>query len=126
MPRQYILPDLLALCPFPTGLINPHYKEAEESRAWINSYGVFTEEKRASLAQGNIELLVSHTYPYAGYKQFRTCCDFINFVRLSAPPFVHLHIDEVTTTVVPYRRSERRPERQGCEGNMQCLSQSTA
>jgi len=26
------------------------------------------------------ELLVSHTYPYAGYEQFRTCCDFVNLL----------------------------------------------
>ena len=126
MPRQYILPDLLALCHFPSGLTNPHYKEAEESRAWINSYGVFTDKKRAAFAQSNIELLASHTYPYAGYMQFRTCCDFVNFVRLLAPPFIRLHIDEVTITVVSYRRSERRPERQRCKSNLQCLSQSTA
>jgi hypothetical protein len=114
MSRQYILPDLLALCPFPSGLTNPHYKAAEESSAWINSYSVFADKKRATFAQANIELLASHTYPYAGYKQFRTCCDFINFVRLLAPLFMCLRIDEVTTTAVSYRRSERRPERQRC------------
>ncbi|KAL1697045.1 isoprenoid synthase domain-containing protein [Schizophyllum commune] len=26
------------------------------------------------------ELLVSHCYPYAGYEEFRTCCDFVNLL----------------------------------------------
>ena len=26
------------------------------------------------------ELLVSHTYPYAPFEQFRTCCDFVNLL----------------------------------------------
>ena len=91
MPQQYILPDLLSLCPFPSGLTNPHYKDAAaKSRAWINSYNIFNDKKRESFAQGNNELLVSFVYPYAGYEQFRTCCDFFNFVRLLSP-FIHLY-----------------------------------
>lgn len=78
--QQFTLPDLLSVCPL-NGSTNPHYKEAAaESRAWINSYNVFTDEKRAFFIQGSNELLVSHTYPYAGYEQFRTCCDFVNLL----------------------------------------------
>lgn len=77
---QFTLPDLLAVCPF-TGSTSPHYKKAAaESRAWISSYNVFTSEKRAFFIQGNNELLVSHTYPYAAYEEFRTCCDFVNLL----------------------------------------------
>ncbi|KAI0784176.1 isoprenoid synthase domain-containing protein [Abortiporus biennis] len=77
---QFRLPDLLAACPL-RGSTNPHYeKAAPESSAWVNSYNLFTDRKRAYFIQGSNELLVSHTYPYADYEQFRTCCDFINLL----------------------------------------------
>jgi len=79
-PRQFVLPDLLALTPL-KGDTNPHYlKAAAESSAWVNRYNIFTDRKRAFFIQGSNELLVSHTYPYAGYEQFRTCCDFVNLL----------------------------------------------
>lgn len=78
---QFYLPDLLALSTPFKGSTNPHYKRgAAESRAWINSFNVFTDRKRAFFIQGCNELLVSHTYPHAGYDEFRTCCDFINLL----------------------------------------------
>ncbi|KAG6832817.1 Linoleate 10R-lipoxygenase cop4 [Tricholoma furcatifolium] len=78
MPEQFLLPDLLATCPLDGG-VNPHYEQgAAESRAWINGYNVFTDRKRAFFVLGSNELLVSHVYNYAGYEQFRTCCDFVN------------------------------------------------
>ncbi|GLB40505.1 putative terpenoid synthase [Lyophyllum shimeji] len=78
--KQFILPDLLATCPLQGG-VNPHYeKGAAESRAWINSYNVFTDRKRAFFVLGSNELLVSHAYNYAGYEEFRTCCDFVNLL----------------------------------------------
>ncbi|GBE88250.1 Linoleate 10R-lipoxygenase COP4 [Sparassis crispa] len=78
--QQFVLPDLLAVCPF-QGSTNPHYtKAAAESSGWINSYNLFSDRKRAFFIQGSNELLVSHTYPYAGYEQFRTCCDFVNLL----------------------------------------------
>ncbi|KAF9490782.1 terpenoid synthase [Pleurotus eryngii] len=79
-PTQIVLPDLLAMCPL-KGYTNPHYKEAAaESVAWIDSYNVFTDRKRAFFVQGCNELLVSHTFPYAPYEQFRTCCDLVNLL----------------------------------------------
>ncbi|KAI0925898.1 Linoleate 10R-lipoxygenase cop4 [Taiwanofungus camphoratus] len=78
--KQFTLPDLLAMCPF-TGSTNPHYaKAAAESSAWVNSYNILSDRKRAFFVTGSNELLVSHTYPYAGYEQFRTCCDFVNLL----------------------------------------------
>ncbi|EMD34166.1 hypothetical protein CERSUDRAFT_98094 [Gelatoporia subvermispora B] len=78
--QQFFLPDLLSICPL-KGSTNPHYTQAAaESSAWINSYNLFTDRKRAFFIQGSNELLVSHTYPYAGYEQFRTCCDFVNLL----------------------------------------------
>lgn len=70
---QFTLPDLLAMCPW-KGSTNPHYETAgPESTAWISSHQeVLTDRKRAFFAVGANELLVSHTYPYAGYEQFRT------------------------------------------------------
>lgn len=78
--KRFYLPDLLALSPL-KGATNPYYiKAGAESSRWINNYNVFTDRKRAFFVQGCNELLVSHTYPYAGYEQFRTCCDFVNLL----------------------------------------------
>ncbi|KAF8920212.1 isoprenoid synthase domain-containing protein [Mucidula mucida] len=78
--RQFVLPDLLSACPL-KGATNPYYqKAARESSAWINSYNIFSPQKRAFFERGYNELLVAHTYPYADYEQFRTCCDFVNLL----------------------------------------------
>nr|BCX55497.1 sesquiterpene synthase [Phanerodontia chrysosporium] len=78
--QSFVLPDLFAVCPL-VGSTNPHYaKAARESSAWIDGYRLFTDRKRAFFIQGSNELLVSHTYPYADYEQFRTCCDFVNLL----------------------------------------------
>ena len=78
--RQFTLPNLLALCPL-KGSTSPHYEKASaESRAWINAYHLFKGKKLEFFLSGSNELLVSHTYPYAAYDQFRTCCDFVNLL----------------------------------------------
>ncbi|KIK10094.1 hypothetical protein K443DRAFT_126876 [Laccaria amethystina LaAM-08-1] len=78
--RQFVIPDLFACCPLQDAT-NPFYLEAAaESRAWINSYDIFTDRKRAFFVQGANELLCSHVYAYAGYEQFRTTCDFVNLL----------------------------------------------
>ncbi|KAF5369039.1 hypothetical protein D9758_003091 [Tetrapyrgos nigripes] len=80
MAFQFVLPDLLAYCPI-QGATSPHYRLAgAESSAWINAFNVFTDQKRAFFVQGCNELLVAHTYPNAGYEQFRTVCDFVNLL----------------------------------------------
>ena len=77
---QFILPDLYAVCPL-KGQSSPHYEEAAaQSREWVNGYKLFKGAKLAYFLQGNNELLVSHTYPYAPFDQFRTCCDFVNLL----------------------------------------------
>ncbi|TBU32549.1 terpenoid synthase [Dichomitus squalens] len=77
---QFTLPDLVAVCPFRSST-NPHYEKASsESRAWVNRYQLFRGKKLAYFLSGSNELLVSYTYPYAGYDQFRTCCDFVNLL----------------------------------------------
>ena len=89
LPRQLRLPDFFASCPLKDAT-NPYYKEAsEESRAWINSYDIFTDRNLAFFDRGsNFELLCSHVYAYAGYEQLRTTCDFVrlfvcNYLRES-------------------------------------------
>lgn len=77
-PKQFRIPDLLESCPLKDGT-NPHYKEAAAgSRAWINSYDIFTDRKRAEFVQGANELLCSHVYCFAGREQLRTTCDFVS------------------------------------------------
>jgi hypothetical protein len=76
---QFTIPDLHSICPLKDAT-NPWYKQAAaESRAWINSYNIFTDRKRAFFIQGSNELLCSHVYAYADYEQFRTTCDFVSF-----------------------------------------------
>lgn len=82
-PQSFLLPDLRASCPLKDAT-NPYTKEASaESRAWINSYDIFTDRKRAFFVQGSNELLCSHTYSYAGHHQLRTTCDFVRLFVLS-------------------------------------------
>ena len=77
---SFTLPDLHIVCPL-TGSTSPHYEKAgPQSSAWVNSYNIFIDRKRAEFVQGCNELLVSHTYPYADFDQFRTCCDFVNLL----------------------------------------------
>ncbi|KAE9398703.1 terpenoid synthase [Gymnopus androsaceus JB14] len=69
----------------PESGINPHYKDAgAESAAWIDSYNIFTDSRKKAyfrdVMQGGSELLIAHTYPYASYEQFRTCCDLVNLL----------------------------------------------
>ncbi|THV01930.1 terpenoid synthase [Dendrothele bispora CBS 962.96] len=79
-PNQFILPDLLSSCLLKRG-INPHYQEAAaESAAWLGSHNILSDKKRAEVISNHNELLVAHTYPYAEYEQFRTCCDFVNLL----------------------------------------------
>ncbi|KAI0316728.1 terpenoid synthase [Amylostereum chailletii] len=80
-PRTFTIPDLLPLSTAFKSSTNPHYeKAAAESSAWINAYNVFSDRKRAFFVQGCNELLVSHTYPHAGYDESRTVCDFVNLL----------------------------------------------
>jgi len=74
---QFTLPDLLALCPFPWST-NPHKGAAAAAAAWVDSFNIFSDRKRAFFLQSSCELLVSHTFSYAGYEEFRTCCDFVD------------------------------------------------
>lgn len=79
--RQFRIPDLISMSSAFPDALNPHWKRAsEESRAWVNSYDVFSDRRRAFFIQGQSELLASHTWPYAGYEEYRTCCDFVNLL----------------------------------------------
>ena len=81
LPTHLILPDLLAHSSAFTDATSPHWARAsEESLAWVMSYDVFNDRRHAALANCQGELLVSHTYCYADYDEFRTVCDFINLL----------------------------------------------
>lgn len=78
--KQFKLPDLLETCPLMSQL-NPHYKQAGgDSAAWIDSYHVFRDRKRAFFIQSSSELLCAYTYPYAGCEELRIVCDFVNLL----------------------------------------------
>ncbi|KAI9466992.1 terpenoid synthase [Lactarius psammicola] len=80
-PSSYTLPDLLSLSTAFQDATNPFWKRASaESRRWINNYAFFVDRRRAFFYQGQSELLSSHCYPYAGYEEFRTCCDLVNLL----------------------------------------------
>lgn len=79
--NQYRLPDLLSVSTPFTDDTNPHWNHASiESRDWVNSYHVFADRRQTFFRQGQSELLASHAWPYAGYEEFRTCCDFVNLL----------------------------------------------
>ena len=78
--QSYVLPDLFKNCSF-TFAQNPHYiKAGPESAAWLDSYNVFSNQKRQDLIHSCSEMLVRNAYPYASYQQFRICCDFVNLL----------------------------------------------
>src|SRR5260370_13393072 len=80
-PSHFILPDLFSLSSALQFASNPFWKRgAIESRRWVDSYRVFADRRRAFFLQGQSELLCSHSYPYAGYEEFRTCCDLVNLL----------------------------------------------
>jgi hypothetical protein len=80
-PSHFILPDLFTLSSAFQHASNPFWKRgATESRRWVDSYAVFADRRRAFFLQGQSELLCSHCYPYAGYEEFRTCCDLVNLL----------------------------------------------
>ena len=125
-PKQFYLPDLLPLCPLKDST-NPHYhKAAAESSAWIDSYNIFADRKRAFFIQCSNELLVSHTYPYAGYEQFRTCCDFVNLrsysqSRFPTPESQHLELFQyLLSTKSAMIRAGRMPMPQARYFSTQC------
>lgn len=77
---HFILPDLPSICPFPPSL-NPHYGTvASESKDWITSFGILSDRQQGRFSKSDLELLASHTYPYADREGCRTACDFINIV----------------------------------------------
>lgn len=78
---QYRLPDLVSLSTSFTDATNLHWTRASiESNEWINSYNVFSDRRSVFFRQGQSELLASHAWPYAGYEEFRTCCDYVNLL----------------------------------------------
>ncbi|KAI0284274.1 terpenoid synthase [Russula aff. rugulosa BPL654] len=80
-PSHFVLPDLFSLSSAFQYASNPFWKRgAIESRRWVDSYAVFADRRRAFFLQGQSELLCSHSYPYAGYDEFRTCCDLVNLL----------------------------------------------
>ncbi|KAI0325770.1 terpenoid synthase [Cubamyces sp. BRFM 1775] len=77
---SFVIPDLFAITPF-VGSFNPHYaKVAPESSAWINSFRILSDTKRAFFLQGGSEILCAHAYPYADEERFRGTCDFVNLL----------------------------------------------
>ncbi|KAH8831311.1 isoprenoid synthase domain-containing protein [Flagelloscypha sp. PMI_526] len=78
---QFVLPDLVTACERFERQTNPHHALAgAESRAWLESYQMFSDNKKVFIASGQNELLVSHCYPFADYENFRTICDFVNLL----------------------------------------------
>ncbi|TFY78436.1 hypothetical protein EWM64_g5579 [Hericium alpestre] len=78
---QFTIPDLFGLSTVFTDAVNPHWERASaESRAWVNGFQMFNDKRAAFFLSGQSELLVSHAYPYAGYEEYRTVCDFVNLL----------------------------------------------
>ncbi len=81
--QQFILPDLTTIVPFQWSS-NPHYPKASaESLAWINSFAILNSDSDETVTvKYKMELLISYMFPYAGYEELRTCCDFMNMITV--------------------------------------------
>jgi hypothetical protein len=80
---RLILPDLFSISTPFHDATNPFWKRATaESRRWVTDYADLADHPRALFFQCQNELLVSHCYPYAGYDEFRVCCDIMNLLFL--------------------------------------------
>ncbi|KLO08670.1 terpenoid synthase [Schizopora paradoxa] len=79
-PRQFTLPDLTTIVPFAWSS-NPHYSKASaDSASWINSFDILNGDETVKYKRAMLELLASYMFPYAGFEELRTCCDFINMI----------------------------------------------
>ena len=75
---ELVLPDLVSICPFPWSESPYHAQGSAESTQWALSYNLFADRRRAVFIMENGAILASYVYSYAGYKEFRTCVDFLN------------------------------------------------
>ncbi|KAI8976599.1 terpenoid synthase [Trametes punicea] len=79
-------PDLISCCPFPLQC-NPYYERASAaSKTWLTSGCKLSKKKRNALQGLKGGLLTAMSYPFAGYDQFRVCCDWINYL---------FHLDDI-------------------------------
>ncbi|KAI0030533.1 terpenoid synthase [Vararia minispora EC-137] len=108
---SFVLPDLLACSSAFKDASSPHWKRAStESRAWVNSYHVFSDRRAAFFSQGQSELLVSHAYVFAEYDEFRTICDFINLLFVLDEISDYQNAGDARATGEPFLRVLRDPE----------------
>lgn len=82
MPPTFKLPDFLSMCEFaPRASMKLDYQKAgQESLQWFDSFNVLSARKRKIFLLSNADLLVAHTYPYAGDEEYRTCLDMISLL----------------------------------------------
>ena len=76
----FTLPDLPGICQDPfSPSFNPHYEAlASESKAWIDSLGILSGEKKRYFSASAFEFLAAHTYPFGDRAGYRLCCDYLN------------------------------------------------
>ena len=80
MPQKYLLPDLIALCPFQWSK-NPNYSLCRTEE--FNSSRFFTDPSdQLSFRNCDFELLCAYVWPqsYVDYEKFKTCCDYMNLL----------------------------------------------
>ncbi|TFY62989.1 hypothetical protein EVJ58_g3512 [Rhodofomes roseus] len=78
---SFVLPDLLSVVPYEHSFNSAHYEQAmKESSAWVNSYDIVPEHKRAYFEQGDIELTCAHVYPYADFDELRTAMNLADLI----------------------------------------------
>ncbi|KAG8902020.1 hypothetical protein FRB99_004869 [Tulasnella sp. 403] len=75
----FVLPDFIAMCPFPLRT-NSHYGAVSRaSELWLAQHGVHPNEHHQKGFQAcNFGLLTAMCYPTADRECFRVLCDFIN------------------------------------------------
>ncbi|KAF9449745.1 terpene synthase [Macrolepiota fuliginosa MF-IS2] len=79
-PDHFILPDLVADCPY-TPRSNPNcYEQARKSEKWLLSYAKHNPKKTAKFMGLKAGELTASCYPDADARHLRTCDDFMNYL----------------------------------------------
>lgn len=98
-----------------------HEKAGQESLAWFDSFKVLSPRKRQIFILSNADLLVAHTYPYAGDEEFRTCLDFISLLFALDEITDDQNREEAATTMASFLNTLRGGK---CDGTV--ISRMTA
>ncbi|KAH9951865.1 terpenoid synthase [Amylocystis lapponica] len=90
-PKQFVMPDLIAACPFPCTVQPNGDAIADQSDRWLDaSCPDLGEKERAKLYGIRAGILAAYCYPYCDDERFRVIADYINYL---------FHLDDLSDEV---------------------------